>query len=190
MIESHPLEPFLPKGARLLMLGSFPPPKKRWCMHFYYPNFGNDMWRIFGKVFFGERDYFVRKAEKSFDREKIIEFLNRVGIGLYDTATKVRRLEGNASDASLEIVQPTDVGELLQKIPDCIAIDVTGTLAAKTLCDGFGKKAPPVGGHVDFLLGTRPMTIFRTPSSSRAYPLAFEKKVEAYRKLFAALKML
>ena len=37
--ESHPFEPFLPKNARLLMLGTFPPAEKRWSMKFYYPNF-------------------------------------------------------------------------------------------------------------------------------------------------------
>ena len=42
-IENHPLEPFLPANARLLMLGSFPPQKKRWSMDFYYPNLNNDM---------------------------------------------------------------------------------------------------------------------------------------------------
>ena len=30
------------------MLGSFPPQQKRWSMAFFYPNFQNDMWRIFG----------------------------------------------------------------------------------------------------------------------------------------------
>ena len=34
-IEKHPLEPFLPAKAQLLMLGSFPPQKKRWSMNFY-----------------------------------------------------------------------------------------------------------------------------------------------------------
>jgi G:T/U-mismatch repair DNA glycosylase len=47
-VERHPFTPFLPEGCRLLMLGSFPPGEKRWTMHFYYPNFTNDMWRIFG----------------------------------------------------------------------------------------------------------------------------------------------
>ena len=47
-IEEHPLEPFLPVNAKLLMLGSFPPQKKRWSMEFFYPNLQNDMWRIFG----------------------------------------------------------------------------------------------------------------------------------------------
>lgn len=37
-LEHHPLKPFMPKNARLLMLGSFPPPKKRWCMKFFYPS--------------------------------------------------------------------------------------------------------------------------------------------------------
>lgn len=31
--ELHPLEPFLPVGARLLMLGSFPPQRVRWSMY-------------------------------------------------------------------------------------------------------------------------------------------------------------
>ena len=44
--ELHPLEPFLPVGARLLMLGSFPPQRVRWSMDFFYPNLQNDMWRI------------------------------------------------------------------------------------------------------------------------------------------------
>lgn len=51
-IETHPLQPFLPENARLLMLGSFPPPSNKWKMDFYYPNFQNDMWRIFGLIFF------------------------------------------------------------------------------------------------------------------------------------------
>lgn len=58
--ESHPFEPFLPKNARLLMLGTFPPAEKRWSMKFYYPNFTNDMWRIFGICFFGKKDFFYK----------------------------------------------------------------------------------------------------------------------------------
>ena len=52
--EVHPLTLFAPEGARLLMLGSFPPPRERWRMDFFHPNFQNDMWRIFGLVFFAD----------------------------------------------------------------------------------------------------------------------------------------
>ena len=50
--EQHPLEPFLPENARLLMLGSFPPKRIRWSMEFFYPNLQNDMWRIVGYLAF------------------------------------------------------------------------------------------------------------------------------------------
>ena len=58
-IEEHPLKPFLPANAKLLMLGSFPPQRKRWSMDFYYPNLQNDMWRIFGWIFFQDKEHFL-----------------------------------------------------------------------------------------------------------------------------------
>ena len=50
-IHRHPLPPFTPPNACVMMLGSFPPPPERWAMPFYYPNYNNDMWRILGLVF-------------------------------------------------------------------------------------------------------------------------------------------
>ena len=40
---------------------------------------------------------------------------------------------------------------------------------------------PAVGGNTELGDGLR---LYRLPSSSRAYPLAFEKKCEAYRRVF------
>ena len=65
MVERHPLEPFIPEGARLLMLGSFPPAKHRWCMDFFYPNFTNDMWRIMGLCFAGDKNRYVDEQAPS-----------------------------------------------------------------------------------------------------------------------------
>ena len=124
--EEHPLQPFLPPHARLLMLGSFPPQKKRWCMDFYYPNFINDMWRIMGYIFHGDRNWFVDERAKCFKKAMIVEFLLDKGIALYDTASAVRRLQDNASDKFLEVVTPTDLPRLLGQIPHCTAIVTTG----------------------------------------------------------------
>ena len=74
-IEEHPLEPFLPANAKLLMLGSFPPQKKRWSMEFFYPNLQNDMWRIFGIIFFQNKEHFLNPDKKVFDKERIIDLL-------------------------------------------------------------------------------------------------------------------
>lgn len=183
-VEEHPLLPFLPPEARLLMLGSFPPPRYRWSMDFYYPNWNNDMWRIVGIIFFQDKDYFADLSQKAFRRERLIEFLQHRGIALYDTACAVRRLQANASDKFLEVVRPTDIPTLLRQIPLCEAIVTTGEKATDTLCQTFGIDAPRVGSHVSFPFEGRSMRLYRMPSSSRAYPLALERKVEMYRPLF------
>lgn len=183
-VEKHPLSPFLPPAARLLMLGSFPPPRYRWSMDFYYPNWNNDMWRIVGSVFFQDKDYFADVSQKRFRREQLVEFLQRTGIALYDTASAVRRLQANASDKYLEVVRPTDVPALLRSLPLCRALVTTGEKATDTLCQTFGIEAPGVGDFVEFLWEGHVLRLYRMPSSSRAYPLSLEKKAAAYRRMF------
>lgn len=182
VVEQHPLEPFLPENAKVLFLGSFPPPKQRWCMDFYYPNFQNDHWRIEGAVWFGDKDYFIDKERKSFNKAKIVDFLKEKGIALYDTAKVVRRLKDNASDAFLEIVEPTNLRALLRQMPSCHAIATTGEKATGEVCRFFGLDRIPALGSVTEL--EQELLLYRLPSSSRAYPLSFEKKVEAYRRMF------
>ena len=204
-VERHPLVPFLPENARVLFLGSFPPQKKRWCMEFYYPNFINDHWRIEGEVFFGDRNRFVIEEEetkdskrmkaKRFDREAIIEFCKEKGIAFYDTATAIRRLKDNASDEFLEVVEPTDIRALLSQLPHCEAIVTTGQKATDTLCQYFDIEVGPKVGESIAIPDVcnhdgQAVSLYRLPSSSRAYPLAFDKKVAAYRKMFEAVGLL
>ena len=194
-VERHPLVPFLPENARVLFLGSFPPQKKRWCMEFYYPNFINDHWRIEGKVFFGDKNRFVLKDRKAFDREAIIAFCREKGIAFYDTAAAIRRLKDNASDEFLEVVEPTNIRALLLQLPHCEAIVTTGQKATDTLCQYFGiESTPKVGTSIVIpLISNRDdheVRLYRLPSSSRAYPLAFDKKVAAYRTMFEAVGLI
>lgn len=151
-------------------------------MDFYYPNFQNDHWRIEGAAWFNDRDYFVDVANKRFLKDKIVDFLNQKGIALYDTATTVRRLKDNASDAFLEIVEPTDIRALLRRIPLCHAIATTGEKATGEVCRHFGMESiPSLGSKTELDNG---LFLYRLPSSSRAYPLSFEKKTAAYRTVF------
>ncbi len=186
-VERHPFEPFLPEGAKVLMLGSFPPQKKRWSMEFYYPNFINDFWRIIGLLFFEDKDWFVDKVAKKFKLQEIKEFCAEKGIAMFDTATAVRRLKDNASDKFLEVVEPTDIPALLRRIPLCGAVVVTGEKAAQTLCAAFGTEAPAVGEFSQFSFEGRNLRLYRMPSTSRAYPLPIQKKADVYRRLFADL---
>lgn len=185
-IETHPLQPFLPATAKLLMLGSFPPPKHRWKMDFYYPNYQNDMWRIFGLIFFKDKDHFLDLPAKNFKEQQIREFLIQIGVGIFDTAYQIKRLQGNASDKFLEIVTPTDLSKLLVQIPLCNIIMTTGDKATDTLMQHFPEQVtkPMIGQSVQVNYMDRELNLYRLPSSSRAYPLALEKKAEAYKQFF------
>jgi len=190
MIEQHPLEPFLPSHATLLMLGSFPPQKKRWSMDFFYPNLQNDMWRIFGLLFFNDKEHFLMPDKKAFNKDYLIKFLTEKGIALYDTASSVRRLQDNASDKFLEVIEPTDIRLLLKQLPQCKAIVTTGQKATDIIRSQIEVNEPSVGQSCPFEFEDRTLRLYRMPSSSRAYPLALEKKASAYRFMLNELGLL
>jgi G:T/U-mismatch repair DNA glycosylase len=180
-VEYHPLRPFLPENAKVLFLGSFPPQRKRWCMDFYYPNFINDHWRIQGEVFFGDRNHFVDASAKRFKVDEIVAFCEERGLAFFDTSTAVRRLKDNAADQFLEVVESTDINALLRHLPHCRAIVTTGEKATQTVCTSL--HIPVIPKVNDAVTVVPPLLLYRLPSSSRAYPLSFDKKVEAYRKM-------
>ena len=180
-VEYHPLRPFLPENAKVLFLGSFPPQRKRWCMDFYYPNFINDHWRIQGEIFFGDRNHFVDVAAKCFKVDEIVAFCEERGLAFFDTSTAVRRLKDNAADQFLEVVEPTDIPALLCHLPHCRAIVTTGEKATQTVCASLHLPVIPKVNEAITIVS--PLLLYRLPSSSRAYPLSFDKKVEAYRKM-------
>lgn len=186
--ENHPLEPFLPREARLLMCGTFPPQQNRWSMHFYYPNFINDMWRIFGLIYFGSKDALVDEKGKTFKVEDIKQLLITHRIALSDTGKEVTRTKDNASDKWLKIDKPIDLAATLEEIPDCVAVATTGEKAASVIASLTNTEIPKVGEwcecRVNMSDGTeRTFQHWRMPSSSRAYPMKVEVKAEFYRKM-------
>ena len=183
--ELHPLEPFLPGNARILMLGSFPPKRIRWSMEFFYPNLQNDMWRIVGYLATGDKQHFLLPGGRRFDRGRIEAFCRERGIALYDTAVEVVRLKDNASDNFLQVVREVDLAALLARIPACRAIVTTGQKATDTLRALTGCDSLAVGESVAVRYAGRDLRLWRMPSSSRAYPRPVEWKAEFYRRVFA-----
>ena len=182
--ELHPLEPFLPANARILMLGSVPPKRIRWSMDFFYPNLQNDMWRIVGYLAAGDKSHFLMPGGRKFDKERIEAFCRERGIALYDTAVEVIRLKDNASDNFLQVVREVDLAALLARIPHCRTLVTTGQKATDTLRAITGCGEPAVGESVAFEYAGRSMRLWRMPSSSRAYPRPVEWKAGFYRKVF------
>lgn len=179
--ERHPFEPWVPDDAKVLIMGTFPPQPKRWSMEFYYPNRTNDFWYMMGLIYYGDRNALLLPGTKDFDLPRIKELLIREGIALHDTGRLIRRLAGNASDKFLEIVEPVDLEALLARMPHIRAIATTGEKAAGVLASLTGTEAPKMGEKVRW--EERGIDLWRMPSTSRAYPLALDKKAAYYRRI-------
>lgn len=191
-IETHPFEPWLPVNAKFLMLGTFPPAPKRWAMEWYYPNFTNDMWRIFGLIFFGDKLHFVDEANKTYRLNELKQFLKEKGVALFDTALRIRRTTGTASDKDLEIVEPADLDGMLRSLPECKAVLAAGQLATKVFTEHYNIDARnlKMGEYRTFDFEGRALKLYRQPSSSRAYPMKVEKKAVYYEQMFKEIQII
>lgn len=186
-IETHPFEPFIPENAKVLIMGTFPPGPHRWSMNFYYPNRSNDFWYMMGLIYFGKKDALLKPGTKDFDLDAIKKLLNEKGIALNDSGYRIRRLKGNASDKFLEILEPVNLSSLLEQMPECHTIATTGEKAAGVIASLTDTEIPKIGTKVVSKDG---LSIWRMPSTSRAYPLKLEKKAEFYAELLRSAKAL
>ena len=198
-LETHPFEPVLPPNATVMMMGTFPPTADKWAMSFHYPNFYNDMWRIYGRVFFDDADYFRVGDEKRFDPERIRDFMFERGIASCPTVKQAIRETGNASDKNLTVVTPVDLDVILPQVPKVKSLFTTGGKATEVLLGLLDEpiaksKHPKTNQSMDYPYqwqnannketDVNDLTLYRLPSTSRAYPLSLDKKVAAYKAFF------
>lgn len=189
-IENHPWAPFIPEKAKVLIMGTFPPQVKRWNMDFYYPNRTNDFWKIMGLIFMGNKDALLIPGTKDYDKQAIEALMRDKGIALNDTVRKARRLKGNASDKFLEVVTPVPLYDLLEEMPICQAVATTGEKAASIIAELTSTPLPRMGERIAWhpeRVISRNISIYRMPSTSRAYPMKVEQKAEYYFNMFKEL---
>ena len=198
-VETHPFGPVLPPDATVMMMGTFPPTADKWAMRFHYPNFYNDMWRIYGSVFFDDVNYFRVGDEKRFDPERIRAFMFERGIASCPTVNQAIRETGNASDKNLTVVTAVNLDSILPQVPKVETLFTTGGKATEVLLNLLAEppaksKYPKTNQSMDYpyewqsdnnkKADVNNLTLYRLPSTSRAYPLALDKKVAAYKDFF------
>lgn len=116
MMEHHPYGTFIPKGAKAMIIGSFPiakfsHPKKRneikpHEFDFFFGGEKNLLWKLIGASF--------KQELKS--KEDIIRLLDRQKIGIGDVIKSCRRRDGKSSDSDLyDICWNEDLLEILKK---------------------------------------------------------------------------
>lgn len=150
--------PVVDADTRVLVLGSLPG-EVSLARQRYYAHPQNQFWRLIGAVAGLELEPLAYE-------ERLQALLGR-GIGLWDTVGAARRrgsLDGNIRD-----IEANPLPALVDTLPTLRAVAFNGGKSAS-----LGMKQ---------LAGRPGLTLLPLPSSSPAYTLSFDSKLEAWRKL-------
>ena len=150
--------PVIDGGCHTLILGTMPSVKSLEAA-FYYAHPRNAFWPVMAAIF-GE------ETPKTIDEKKAL--LLRHGTALWDTAASCAR-EGSL-DADMKDIVLNDVGALVAQYPGIERIFLNGGEACRLFKRMNIERAD--------------LTIARLPSTSPAYTLPFDKKLEAWRRAF------
>jgi TDG/mug DNA glycosylase family protein len=156
-ISSFP--PIVDDGSRVLVLGSMPGAESLRQQR-YYAYEQNHFWKVVFALY---------GLEKPADYESRVRFLHEKRIALWDVvATCVRP---GSADADIRRAAPNRIAELLESHPQIGAVFLNGNGAAKL----FKRLVLP---EIQRSVGIETL-----PSTSPAYAIPFERKLEGWRKL-------
>ncbi|MDW8848916.1 hypothetical protein SD960_02335 [Flavobacterium sp. MMLR14_040] len=123
-VETHPWQPFIPKKADKLLLGTFPThPRNRKTYEFFYPNPNNDFWKIIFEIA-GLNIENSQKKDPVRLRKKV---LTQLGLGIADICHMIYRQKTSSNDNALFPIEFTDIFLLLENHPIITTIVVTSS---------------------------------------------------------------
>ena len=127
-IHKHPYQPFIPKNATKLIVGTLPPPRfsdgilKQGDVDFCYGSIDGQLWRILDKIF----NLNLKFETSEFAIQQRKEFLITNNIGICDIVESCKREKIDASDIGMEHIQLRDLVYYLQKFPKIDTLLLTG----------------------------------------------------------------
>lgn len=127
-IHKHPFQPFIPKNATKLIVGTLPPPRfsdgilKQGDVDFCYGSIDGQLWRILDKIF----NLNLKFETSEFAIQQRKEFLITNNIGICDIVESCKREKIDASDIGMEHIQLRDLVYYLQKFPKIDTLLLTG----------------------------------------------------------------
>src|SRR5687768_15204213 len=159
----HCFAPVVRPDTRLLLLGSLPGAISL-AQGRYYAHPQNQFWRLVGAV--------IGRELVPLEYEARLQALLDGGIGLWDTVAAATRR--GSLDADIRLHAASDLAALAATLPDLRAIGFNGATSAR-----IGRAQ---------LAGVSGIDLVDLPSSSPAYTLAFERKLESWQRLGAYLR--
>lgn len=154
----HCFAPVTRPDTRLLLLGSLPGAMSL-AESCYYANPRNQFWRLVGRV--------TGRDLVSLGYDERLEALLDAGIGLWDTVASATR-EGSL-DQAIRLHRASDLESLAATLPELRAIGFNGGKSA-----AIGR--PRLAARPD-------LTLIDLPSSSPAFTVAFEDKLDRWMAL-------
>jgi hypoxanthine-DNA glycosylase len=146
------------REARLLILGSLPGERSLGLTQ-YYGHPRNQFWRLLGNVIETQLEP-LRYPER-------LQALLKARVALWDTVASAVR--PGSLDSAIKDHRANDLATLLPELPNLRAVAYNGGTAARI---GERQLAEEEG-----------ITRIRLPSSSPAYTLSFERKLQAWQEL-------
>lgn len=153
MLKSFP--PIIDKNSKVLILGSMPGVTSL-VQNQYYAHPRNQFWKILYAIF---------NEEMANNYEEKLLFLNRHHLALWDVVESCER-EGSL-DTAIRNEQINDIYGLMNKYPNIEVVLCNGGKAYQTLRKNKKTKDLKV-------------PIYQMPSTSPAYVLSFEKKLQKW----------
>lgn len=126
--HKHPYEPFIPKNATKLIVGTLPPPRfstgnlKKGDVDFCYGSIDGQLWKILNEIFHLNLQF----ETTDFAIEQRKEFLIKNNIGICDIVASCQRKKLDASDLGMENIQLRDMLFYLKKFPKVDTLLLTG----------------------------------------------------------------
>ncbi len=142
MRDYHPYNPFFPRYAKKLILGSIPP--HRFCKNekgktygklyqndvdFYYGSYKNHFWKIIQEIFKIKFDFTL--SDKAIEQRK--RFLEENKIAIFDVIQSCKRINNKSSDKDLYEIEWMNLNLILKQNPSIQTILCTSQFVRKSL---------------------------------------------------------
>ena len=124
----HPYQPFIPKNATKLIVGTLPPPMftkrqfKTGDVDFCYGSRDGLLWPVLDRIF--NLNLKFETTEEAVLQRK--DFLKKRGIGICDIVESSRREKIDATDLGMQKVELRDMLSILKKYPEIDTLLFTG----------------------------------------------------------------
>jgi len=127
-LHKHPYQPFIPKNATKLIVGTLPPPRfstnalVEGDIDFCYGSKNGQLWKIIDRIF--DLQLVYETSSKAIKQRK--EFLIKHAIGICDIVESCNREKIDASDLGMQNVKLRNLIHHLKKYPSVTTLLFTG----------------------------------------------------------------